>query len=142
MSSAAPSTPPSCARRGPSPTSASSSNASSAPSPRTEWVLAMDNLATHKSETAMRIITRLIGYEGDLGKEGKEGILKSVATGEKFLTNKSRRMRLGASSTSTASCSHTRLKETRRIGRHNCSCSTSLTSPCLYGSQMPGYDNG
>ena len=53
----------------------------------------MDNLVTHKSETAMRIITRLIGYEGDLGEEGKEGILKSVATREKLLTDKSHRIR-------------------------------------------------
>ena len=75
-------------------------------------MLAMDNLVTHKSETAMRIITRLIGYEGDLGEEGKEGILKSVATGKKFLTDKSHRIRFVFPSR------HASCKQNRHLLRH------------------------
>lgn len=57
-----------------------------------KYRLVMDNLNTHCSESMVRMIAGLIGYEEDLGKKGVRGILKSVATRREFLANPEHRI--------------------------------------------------
>lgn len=45
----------------------------------------VDQLNTHKSETLVRNIHALCGFDSDLGEKGKRGILKSMDTREAFL---------------------------------------------------------
>jgi len=48
-----------------------------------------DNLNTHKSESLVLLVAAIEGDKQDLGIKGKEGILKSVATREKYLADPS-----------------------------------------------------
>ena len=58
------------------------------------WVFVVDNLNTHCSETLVRYAARLEGIdESTLGKKGKSGILKSVATRQAFLSDRRHRIR-------------------------------------------------
>lgn len=57
------------------------------------WIFVADNLTIHCSETLVRYVATLCGIEDDLGKKGKSGVLKSVATRKKFLTDRSHRLR-------------------------------------------------
>jgi DDE superfamily endonuclease len=57
------------------------------------WVFVVDNLTIHCSESLVRYVAAACGIEDDLGKKGKRGVLKSVATRKAFLTNKSHRIR-------------------------------------------------
>jgi putative transposase len=47
----------------------------------------LDQLNTHKSETLVINIAKLIGDEQDLGIKGKSGILKSMKTREEYLSD-------------------------------------------------------
>ncbi len=55
--------------------------------------LVMDNLNTHCSESMVRMIAGMIGYDGDLGKKGVRGLLRSTATRREFLSRKEHRIR-------------------------------------------------
>ena len=61
--------------------------------PEAGWIFVADNLTIHCSETLVRYVATLCGIEDDLGKKGKSGVLKSVATRKKFLTDPSHRLR-------------------------------------------------
>lgn len=62
--------------------------------PDAEHILIMDNLNTHVSEMLVRLIAEKCNIQDNLGVKGKEGILKSMETREKFLTDSSHMIRI------------------------------------------------
>jgi transposase len=62
--------------------------------PNAGWVFVADNLNTHCSESLVRYIAKLEGIdESTLGRKGKSGILKSMASRQAFLTDRDHRVR-------------------------------------------------
>jgi len=62
--------------------------------PASGWVFVVDNLNTHCSESLVRHVARLEGIDqSQLGKKGKFGVLKSMATRQVFLSDRSHRIR-------------------------------------------------
>ena len=61
--------------------------------PEDGWIFVVDNLNIHCSEKLVEFVAEKCGIEGDLGKKGKRGILKSVASRQKFLATMSHRIR-------------------------------------------------
>lgn len=62
--------------------------------PQAGWIFVADNLTTHCSETLVLLVAALCGIvAGTLGTKGKSGVLKSVATRKKFLSDAAHRVR-------------------------------------------------
>jgi hypothetical protein len=62
--------------------------------PDAGWVFVSDNLNTHCSESLVRYVARLEGIdESTLGQKDKRGILKSMASRQAFLSDRSHRVR-------------------------------------------------
>ncbi len=61
--------------------------------PQGEWVFIGDNLNTHLSASLVRLVAQRCGIKDDLGKKGKSGVLKNMATRKAFLSDRSHRIR-------------------------------------------------
>jgi transposase len=61
--------------------------------PEAGWIFVADNLTIHCSESLVRYVAESCAIATDLGKKGKRGVLKSVATRKAFLTDESHRIR-------------------------------------------------
>lgn len=58
------------------------------------WVFVVDNWNTHRSETLVRYVAHREGIdEKAMGRKGKSGILKTMATRKAFLSDRSHRIR-------------------------------------------------
>jgi hypothetical protein len=57
------------------------------------WIFVADNLTTHCSESLVLFVAEACGIEEDLGKKGKRGVMRSVATRKAFLIDSSHRIR-------------------------------------------------
>jgi transposase len=61
--------------------------------PEAGWVFVVDNLNTHCSESLVRYVAKLEGIDqSTLGTKGKSGILKSMASRQAFLSDRSHRI--------------------------------------------------
>lgn len=61
--------------------------------PKGKWIFIMDQLNTHKSPEMVKWIAEACEISTDLGKTRKRGILESMKSREKFLTDESHRIR-------------------------------------------------
>ena len=61
--------------------------------PQASWVFVVDNLNIHGSETLVNLVAKACGIEQPLGKKGVRGVLKTVASRQAFLSERSHRIR-------------------------------------------------
>tara|TARA_B100000686_G_C16672661_1_gene907370 strand:- start:63 stop:620 length:558 start_codon:yes stop_codon:yes gene_type:complete len=61
--------------------------------PKAEWIIILDQLNTHKSESLVRYVAQACNIEVDLGIKGKKGILATMESRAKFLSDESHRIR-------------------------------------------------
>jgi len=61
--------------------------------PAGSWIIILDQLNTHKSESLVNLVAKACDIKDDLGLKGKSGILKSMETRASFLSDQSHRIR-------------------------------------------------
>lgn len=57
-----------------------------------KWIIILDQLNIHKSESLVKFVAEACGITMDLGEKGKKGILKNMETRMKFLSNQEHRI--------------------------------------------------
>jgi transposase len=60
--------------------------------PNAPWRFIADNLNTHVSESLVRYVAEVCEIDADLGKKGRRGVLKSMASRRLFLSDPSHRI--------------------------------------------------
>lgn len=61
--------------------------------PEAGWIFILDQLNTHKSESLVTLVASECGITDDLGRKGKDGVLKNRQTRAEFLSDQSHRIR-------------------------------------------------
>jgi transposase len=61
--------------------------------PEGSWVFVVDNLNIHCSESLVKLVAEACEVPTDLGKKGRRGVLRSVASRQAFLSESSHRIR-------------------------------------------------
>jgi transposase len=61
--------------------------------PEGSWVFVVDNLNIHCSESLVKLVAEACDVSRDLGKKGRRGVLKSVASRQAFLSESGHRIR-------------------------------------------------
>lgn len=61
--------------------------------PQAGWIFIVDNLNTHQSASLVEWIAEVLEDSQDLGKKGKEGILKNMPSRKAYLSNPENRIR-------------------------------------------------
>lgn len=61
--------------------------------PGAGWVFVADQLNTHMSESLVRLVAKRCGIDDDLGVKGRRGVLRSLPSRKKFLSNLRHRIR-------------------------------------------------
>jgi transposase len=61
--------------------------------PEGSWVFVVDNLNIHGSESLVKLVAKTCEIPTDLGRKGRRGVLKSVASRQAFLSESSHRIR-------------------------------------------------
>ena len=60
--------------------------------PEAVWLFVTDQLNTHQSESLVRLVAERCGLPDDLGEKGKTGVLQSMASRRRFLSDPSHRI--------------------------------------------------
>jgi transposase len=61
--------------------------------PEATWIFVADQLNTHKSEELVKLIAKKLDIKDDLGEKGQKGILRNLESRERFLSDKSHKIR-------------------------------------------------
>ncbi len=61
--------------------------------PQAAWIIVLDQLNTHQSETLVRLVDELCGLGVELGVKGESGLLKDLKSRRAFLEDPSHRIR-------------------------------------------------
>lgn len=61
--------------------------------PQADWIFIVDHLNTHQSASLVKWIAQVLGDQQDLGKKGKDGILKNMPSRKAYLSDPEHRIR-------------------------------------------------
>lgn len=61
--------------------------------PDAGWIFILDQLNIHRSESLVKLVAELCNINQDLGEKGKKGVLKSMSSRTKFLSDENHRIR-------------------------------------------------
>jgi len=61
--------------------------------PGASWIFVVDNLNIHRSEALVRVVAAACGIDEPLGRKGRRGVLRSMASRQAFLSDPTHRIR-------------------------------------------------